>query len=56
MTDPPVLPVSPGLCGSCLLAVVRPTTRGTVYLRCTAPGLPKYPDLPVRRCPEFRPA
>lgn len=56
MTEPPVLPVSPGLCGSCRHALVRATHRGTVYLRCTVPELPKYPDLPVLDCPEHDPS
>jgi hypothetical protein len=47
-------PVDAGLCGSCRHALVRPTRRGTVYLRCgraaTDPRYPKYPPLPVRRC------
>lgn len=62
MTDaesPAGLPIEPGLCGSCRYASVNATRRGTVYLRCTAaanrPELPKYPDLPVRRCAAHRP-
>jgi hypothetical protein len=54
----PELPVAPGLCGHCRHAVVNETRRGTVYLRCTAaaswPELPKYPALPVLRCPAYR--
>jgi hypothetical protein len=43
-----------GLCGSCTHAIVRPTNRGTVYLRCglaaTDSRFPRYPRLPVLRC------
>jgi hypothetical protein len=45
---------SAGLCGSCRHAVLRPTRRGTFYLRCalaaTDARYPKYPRLPVIRC------
>lgn len=48
-----------GLCGSCVHALVRPTNRGTVYLRCglaaTDRRYPKYPRLPVTQCAGFRP-
>jgi hypothetical protein len=61
MTDP-LLRVrqSAGLCGSCRHAVVRPTRRGTVYLRCALAGTDgaryvKYPQLPVVRCDGYRP-
>ncbi|PZS24997.1 MAG: hypothetical protein DLM58_23495 [Pseudonocardiales bacterium] len=43
-----------GLCGWCLHAILRPTRRGTVYLRCGLAArdskFPKYPRLPVTRC------
>ena len=50
---------SAGLCGSCRHAVLRPTRRGTVYLRCALAGpdarYPKYPLLPVIRCDGYLP-
>lgn len=43
-----------GLCGSCVHAIIRPTNRTTVYLRCglasTDSRFPKYPRLPVITC------
>jgi hypothetical protein len=48
-----------GLCGHCAHALVRPTRRGTVYLRCalaaTDAHFPKYPRLPVDDCIGFQP-
>jgi hypothetical protein len=56
-TDSPKLPVDPGLCGECLHASVKPTHRGTTYLRCTRAAwddrLDRYPRLPVSSCPGF---
>jgi hypothetical protein len=58
--DGPVLPVEPGLCGTCRHASVKATNRGTAYLRCTRASwddrLVRYPRLPVRDCPGFTPA
>jgi hypothetical protein len=43
-----------GQCGSCAHAIIRPTRRGTVYLRCaitaTDERYPKYPRLPRLEC------
>lgn len=43
-----------GLCGTCVHALVRPTRRATVYLRCvlaaTDRRYPKYPQLPKQNC------
>ncbi|MBX3274721.1 MAG: hypothetical protein KF729_30925 [Sandaracinaceae bacterium] len=44
-----------GLCGGCAHARRVETRRGTVYLRCVAPGLPKYPLLPVLSCASHAP-
>jgi hypothetical protein len=48
-----------GLCGDCRHAIVRPTKRGTVYLRCGLAALDdrfaKYPRLPVISCPGHQP-
>jgi hypothetical protein len=45
---------SAGLCGHCAHAIIRPTRRGTVYLRCALAAsdsrFAKYPRLPVARC------
>jgi hypothetical protein len=57
VTDDPVLPVEPGLCGLCRHALLRQTRRGTTYLRCARAEwderLVRYPRLPVRDCPGF---
>jgi hypothetical protein len=43
-----------GLCGTCAHAIIRPTRRGTVYLRCALAAsdgrYPKYPRLPKQDC------
>ena len=55
-----VLPVDPGLCGTCMHASVKGTNRGTAYLRCTRAAwddsLDKYPRLPVTGCVGFESA
>jgi hypothetical protein len=48
--------VSPGLCGTCAHCHRVETKRGSVFYRCDAPGLPKYPPLPVLRCASHEPA
>jgi hypothetical protein len=57
LTDSPPLPVDPGVCGSCRHASVKPTKRGTAYLRCTRAEwderLVRYPRLPKSSCPGF---
>lgn len=49
--------IDPGLCGACRHALLRPTNRGTTYLRCgraaTDDRFPKYPRLPVTGCGGF---
>ena len=60
MTDPVLrLRQDAGLCGGCGNAVLRPTRRGTVYLRCALAGtddrFAKYPRLPVVTCDGYRP-
>lgn len=49
-----------GLCARCVHALVRPTHRGTTYLRCaraaTDPTFPRYPRLPVLSCAGYEPA
>jgi len=57
--EPADIRATAGLCGRCRHAVVRPTRRGTVYLRCglaaVDPRFAKYPRLPVERCPGYQP-
>lgn len=49
-----------GLCGQCVYAVVRPTRRGTTYLRCglarADSRFPKYPRLPISACDGYEQA
>jgi hypothetical protein len=51
------LGAEPGLCRTCLHPKLNETRRGTVYLRCARaawdPRLPRYPRLPVAKCPGF---
>ena len=50
---------SVGLCARCRMARVQDTARGSRFWRCTRadadPAYPRYPPLPVLRCPGFEP-
>ena len=50
----------PGLCGVCRHSRVIETRTGSVFRLCerskTDPRYPRYPPLPVFRCPGFEPA
>lgn len=52
--------VNPGLCGDCEHARSIVSGKGSVFWRCSLSdkiaGWPKYPPLPVRRCPHHRPS
>jgi hypothetical protein len=48
--------ISPGLCATCSHAVVVRSDRGSTFVRCTHPQLPKYPRLPVLECVGWSPA
>lgn len=47
----------PGLCARCRNAQAITSARGSTFWRCrvhdTVPSWPKYPPLPVLRCPRF---
>lgn len=49
--------VDPGLCGRCVNARAVTSARGSTFWRCSVhdrdPRWPKYPPLPVMRCPCF---
>ncbi|GAA5037914.1 hypothetical protein HNP84_003224 [Thermocatellispora tengchongensis] len=53
------LGAEPGLCRDCRHSRLNQTRRGTAYLRCTRAAwderLPRYPRLPVLRCPGHEP-
>jgi hypothetical protein len=42
-----------GLCAACRHARAVPSARGALFLRCDQPDLPRYPAMPVVRCPGF---
>jgi len=48
-----------GLCDSCLHQKLVPNTRGSVFSLClrsrTDPRYPRYPSVPVARCPGHEP-
>lgn len=54
MSSPPA-----GLCDSCRHQRLVPNTRGSVFSLCersrSDPGFPRYPRLPVTRCPGHEP-
>jgi len=39
-----------GVCATCTHARVITSARGSVFLRCDHPRLPKYPPQPMHRC------
>ncbi|MCZ7681123.1 MAG: hypothetical protein M5U28_20990 [Sandaracinaceae bacterium] len=47
--------VDPGLCASCARCRRVESARGSTFFLCEAPGLPKYPPLPVRACAQHEP-
>jgi hypothetical protein len=51
--------LSPGLCGSCGHARVIRSGRGSLFSLCqlsaVEPSFPRYPTLPVLRCPGYEP-
>jgi hypothetical protein len=48
-----------GLCGSCRLAQIVTSSRGSVFYLCTLSdtnaAFRRYPILPVRQCPGYQP-
>lgn len=44
-----------GLCGACAAARLVRSSRGSLFLLCAQPELPKYPGQPVLRCAYFAP-
>jgi hypothetical protein len=44
----------PGLCATCIYKKLVISDRGSEFFRCTYPGLPKYPRLPVVNCSAAR--
>ena len=52
-------PPSNGLCDTCRHQRLVPNTRGSVFSLCERsredPDFPRYPRLPVLRCPGFEP-
>lgn len=54
MTDEPVFPDS--LCHRCVYLRIVRSGRGSTFLMCQEPTLPKYTAQPVRVCRCFTPA
>ena len=54
MTSGPPFPDS--LCHRCAHVALVESGRGSVFLRCREPTLPKYAPQPVTACAGFRPA
>jgi len=46
--------VAPGLCATCHHGRRITSARGSVFWLCRQGALPRYPRLPVVRCPEYR--
>ena len=49
------LPFPESLCHRCLRLRLTGNKRGSIFLQCTEPSLPKYPRQPVVACPGFAP-
>ena len=51
--------IAPGLCGSCIPAMIVKNDRGGFFVLChlsrSDPGFRKYPQLPVLRCRGYNP-
>lgn len=45
-----------GVCGTCRHARLVSTPRGSAFLRCLHPKMPKYPPQPLWRCAYLEPA
>jgi len=45
-----------GICARCGFARLVQSARGSVFLLCKNPGLPKYPRQPVSTCGGFKAA
>jgi hypothetical protein len=50
------LPFPHSLCHRCRYLRLTGNTRGSIFLQCTEPSLPKYARQPVHACPRFAPA
>ena len=46
-------PFPDSICHGCRKHRLVETTRGTTFIRCTDPTLPKYQTQPIRTCPAF---
>lgn len=46
-------PFPDSLCHGCVNGRLVPTRRGTIFIQCSHPDLPKYQNQPVRVCPGF---
>ncbi len=53
MTDP--LPFPDSLCHRCGHLRLNGNKRGSIFLSCTAPTMPRYLPQPVRACAAFEP-
>jgi hypothetical protein len=47
-------PFPDSLCHRCAHLRVVESAKGSTFLMCREPTLPKYPPQPVRSCPAFR--
>ena len=55
MTAVVSVPFPQSLCHRCRHLRLTGNKRGSVFLQCTEPSLPKYPPQPVRACTQFTP-
>jgi len=47
------VPFPESLCHRCVNLRLIGSKRGSIFLHCTEPSLPKYPRQPVVACPKF---
>lgn len=48
-------PFPESLCHRCVHLRLVTSGKGSTFLMCQEPSLPKYPPQPVRACPKFSP-
>jgi hypothetical protein len=48
------LPFPESLCHRCVWMRTTGNKRGSIFLQCTEPAMPKYLPQPVRACPRFQ--
>jgi hypothetical protein len=54
-TDEPARPFPESLCHACRFVRYTGNKRGSIFLACDEPSLPRYQAQPIVRCPKYAP-